>query len=489
MQRSVASHSSLSKERWLLPLKLCVIVGIGFGSVAALTYQNALRAARQEATESILPLAIDAISSDLREEFTRPVLFASGMAANTFIADWQQTGERQIDPIVRYLHAIQKQYATTTAFFVSNQTLRYYHTHGVIKTISPTSAQDAWYYRLRSLDRPYEVNLDRDTAQLSRQTVFVNYKFLNNDGEFSGAIGVGHSTDVLSSLIKRSETRHDIRVLFLDPAGQSLSLDRDQHANLSGISSITGIGDHADRIRQSPESSFSYTSNGQEFFLRSKLLPELGWHLVVTTPVRLSDRVLYNTLLPISLTGLICLVLVLALVYRATSNHHGRLEQLACTDPLTRSLNRHSFYELMLQTRARCQRDGTPLAVALLDIDHFKQINDRLGHPAGDAVLQGFAEVLRQTKRGSDLLFRWGGEEFLLLVPGLTCEQTMAALQDVSPKLAEGGIATETERVPVTFSGGVTMAKPDDTTKTLLERADRALYRAKQEGRNRIVGI
>ena len=482
-------HASLSREKWLLPLKLCLIVGVGFSTIAALSYRDALRGARQEAKESVLPLAVDAISSELSGAFTRPVLFASGMAANTFINSWQEQDEQPVSAITNYLKAVQKQFNTTTAFFVSARTKHYYHPEGVIKTLSPQSSQDSWFYRLRSLDRPYEVNLDRDTAQLSRQTVFVNYKFLNQAGEFTGAIGVGHSTDVLSALIRRSEKRHGIHVLLLDPAGRTLSLDKDQRPSLNNIQEVTGIGQFADEIRSSPESNINFYHNGTEYFLRSKLIPELGWHLVVTTPVNIADGLFRTTLVQISITGLICLTLVLFLVYRATANHHGRLAQIACTDPLTGALNRHSFSDHMRQIRARCRREDTPLAVALLDIDHFKQINDRLGHPAGDAVLQGFADAIRRSIGERDLLFRWGGEEFLLLLPDKTIRQATEAVERIGPELEHQGIATAEETVHVRFSGGVTVVQPGDSTKTLLERADRALYKAKHGGRNQTVGL
>ena len=482
-------HASLSREKWLLPLKLCLIVGVGFSTIAALSYRDALNGARQEARESVLPLAVDAISSELSGVFTRPVLFASGMAANTFINNWQLQGEQPTSAITDYLRAVQKQFKTTTAFFVSARTKRYYHPEGVIKTISPQSPQDAWFYRLRSLNRPYEVNLDRDTALLSRQTVFVNYKFLNPAGDFAGAIGVGHSTDVLSELIRRSEKRHGIRVLLLDPAGQTLSLDQHQQASLSRIQKVIGIGQYADQIRSSPEHTINYYYNGTEYFLRSKLIPELGWHLIVTTPINVADGLLRSTLMQISVTGLICLVLVLLLVYRATANHHGRLAQIACTDPLTGALNRHSFNDQMRLIRARCQRDHRSLAVALLDIDHFKQINDRLGHPAGDAVLQGFAAAILRTIGDRDLLFRWGGEEFLLLLPDKTLDQAIEMIKGLHAQLERQTIPTAGESIPVHFSGGVTAVEPSDSTKTLLERADRALYQAKHAGRNQTVGL
>lgn len=485
---SVVKHDNLSNHKWTLLVNIFLIVTVGFGCVAVLTYRNALLGARKEATESILPLAIDAISNDLREEFTRAVLVAEGMAANTFITDWLNHGEQDSIPIIRYLQRVQRDFATTTAFFISAQTNRYYHPRGEIKTIDPSSQQDAWFYRLKNLDSPYEVNLDRDTAKLSRQTVFVNYKYLDRSGKFRGAIGVGYSTDVLSDLIRRSELQHDIRVLFLDPAGQTLTLNRSDQANLKGIHEMPGIGRYTDRIKSTEGTSFSYFINGEEYLLRSKRLPELGWHLVVSTPVRKYHRTLHSTLIQICFTGLICLALVMALVYKATTRHHAKLAQIACTDALTGSLNRHSFKKHWQTLHDRCTQSHS-FAVALIDLDHFKQINDHHGHQAGDIVLQEFVRLLRHTLGTGNLIFRWGGEEFLLLMPDMTSQQASTMMHGIAGELNVSGIMCGSETIPVTFSAGVTTAFTDDTIKSILERADMALYQAKQGGRNKIVKL
>ena len=137
----------------------------------------------------------------------------------------------------------------------------------------------------------------------------------------------------------------------------------------------------------------------------------------------------------------------------------------------------------------RARRYGRDLSVVLLDIDHFKQVNDTLGHQAGDEVLQAVASQLGALSRSTDCVIRWGGEEFLFVFPETTTDEAAGIVERLRAHLesfpvhvsAEGGRA-----VPVTISGGVATLDVTDTLETLVYRADQALYRAKEEGRNQL---
>jgi diguanylate cyclase (GGDEF)-like protein/hemerythrin-like metal-binding protein len=137
----------------------------------------------------------------------------------------------------------------------------------------------------------------------------------------------------------------------------------------------------------------------------------------------------------------------------------------------------------MSRELGRARRYGQALSVAIVDIDHFKRVNDEYGHPVGDQVLARTAKLLSSCVRESDTVARWGGEEFALIAP-MTTEEGAASLAE---KLRSIMAATHLgPREPITASFGVAELRPDDTVETLLQRADEALYRAKQSGRNRV---
>jgi len=168
----------------------------------------------------------------------------------------------------------------------------------------------------------------------------------------------------------------------------------------------------------------------------------------------------------------------------------SELELLSQTDTLTGLANRRAYNERLDQALARQRRQGLPVALVLMDVDHFKRYNDTYGHPAGDRVLQHIAAILRQgVRQGQDLPVRLGGEEFGLLLENTNLEQAAQFAERMRTQLE--ALALEHRGLGpdayVTLSLGVAEAENDDTPTTLYHRADEALYQAKAQGRNRVV--
>ena len=166
-----------------------------------------------------------------------------------------------------------------------------------------------------------------------------------------------------------------------------------------------------------------------------------------------------------------------------------QIRQLATHDDLTGLLNRRAMLDRMQLEQRRSLRSGSPLLIAQLDIDHFKAVNDTHGHAAGDLVLQSFADTVRRNVRDTDVLARWGGEEFVLLLCDTPAADAVAlmerlrqAVQAMQVPVAQGG-----QPITVTVSIGLARHAPADPLAGTLERADRALYAAKAGGRNRVV--
>jgi diguanylate cyclase (GGDEF)-like protein len=174
-----------------------------------------------------------------------------------------------------------------------------------------------------------------------------------------------------------------------------------------------------------------------------------------------------------------------AVVALENARLHGMVERQALVDGLTGLANRRAAADALHAEAARAERLDTPLSVVLADIDGFKEVNDVHGHAVGDEVLRAFADVLRETLRESDVAGRWGGEEFLLLLPGAD-EEGAAQLAD---RVRVGLAARSTPSVPglrVTASFGVAEYAGESNTEQLVAAADSALYRAKRSGRNRV---
>ena len=165
---------------------------------------------------------------------------------------------------------------------------------------------------------------------------------------------------------------------------------------------------------------------------------------------------------------------------------NGELERLACTDHLTGVRNRRFTAGELERLVARGRRHGHAVSVALLDVDHFKAINDRHGHDAGDAVLVGVAARVAGRLRSDDVVGRWGGEEFLVLLPETGPGGAARVAEDVRAVIAAEPFAAGGGAVPVTASVGWATWDGDETGEALLRRADAGLYSAKAAGRNAV---
>jgi len=160
-----------------------------------------------------------------------------------------------------------------------------------------------------------------------------------------------------------------------------------------------------------------------------------------------------------------------------------QIEQLARTDPLTGLANRRHFDELFARERERATRLGSPISAIAVDLDHFKRVNDQYGHAAGDQVLEAVANCFRHHLRPYDVIARFGGEEFVILVPGATLEQAC----QIAERLRSAIRGIRIEGIPrVTSSFGVAGFETGESAESFLARADEALYRAKHGGRDRV---
>ncbi|WP_347554647.1 GGDEF domain-containing protein [Robbsia sp. KACC 23696] len=179
--------------------------------------------------------------------------------------------------------------------------------------------------------------------------------------------------------------------------------------------------------------------------------------------------------------------LTIGMIMMAHDRMAAALERHANIDFLTDLPGRRAFAEVAEKECLRAARFGRPLAIAMLDLDFFKQINDRLGHGVGDHVLMHFARLLPTSVRANDVCARIGGEEFALLLPETDIFAATDVIDRLRTKLLGAPCWDGARAVPFTFSAGVATFRPGDNLESLMARADQALYAAKHEGRNRTV--
>ncbi len=164
-----------------------------------------------------------------------------------------------------------------------------------------------------------------------------------------------------------------------------------------------------------------------------------------------------------------------------------KVKEESSTDPLTKVLNRRYFDLKIQEVVNEFSRYGSDTCFVMLDIDFFKKLNDRYGHQAGDKALEATAKLIKESVRKTDLIFRYGGEEFAAILSKTNIEDGRKLVEELRLRIAEQVFAYKGEPVSVTISCGITTMQSGDTAENLVERADKALYQAKENGRNRVI--
>lgn len=473
----------------LLPA-LGLLLALGFGSSALISYLAARASIDTQIAETTLPLSAETIDAELEGQLFQKVAVARAMAANSFLEDWLASGERNPAQVIAYLRGVRAEIDATTAFLVSQANGRYYHPDGILKQVSRTDPRDAWYYRFRDNPAPFEINIDRDTADRSRVTAFINQKIRDPQGRLLGVIGIGVEVSALKSLLRHMERRYHSEVLFSDASGRIL-LSSGGHASsgLQSLADLPGLRSRVGRILTRDNTAFHYAHLGQQIFINSRRLPELDWWLLVLQRSSPNQGGILTTLINNLLIALLITLVVLWLANLTIGDYQRRLELLATTDRLTGQLNRTAFDPLFSGLTQVALRRGECLSALLVDIDHFKAINDSQGHPVGDRAIQHVCLQMADRIRSGDHLFRWGGEEFLVLLPCCAPEAAEHLAWELCRAMRDHPLREAALNVPITVSIGLTDWQPGENQHELLARADRALYRAKQEGRDRVVRI
>lgn len=464
----------------------------GLVGIALISFLRARDLLHRQISGTTLPLTSDTIYAGVENDLLQPVLASGLMARNTLLADKLARGEADPDRIAAYLRGVQERTGAVTAFLVSDRTRSYHHPSGVLKQVSPDDPQDRWYFRFRDSGRTFEINIDRDTADLQRTTAFINVRLLDADGRFLGVVGLGLDIRSLMAQLQRYQQRYGGRILLVDQQGRiKLAADR----TTGSLDDIVGLAPHRRRILSAPSTALHLERIGRSSYVSSRRIPELDWVLVVQQTSSLALRQLENLLAQNLIAAVLISLVLLSLAQLTVGRQQRELERLASTDSLTGLLNRSAFEPLFQRHVAETRHRREPLAVALIDIDRFKQVNDHYGHPQGDDVICQLGRRIVQHIRPVDLLFRWGGEEFLLLLPGCALPRARDLLERLRSDLHDQPVALPErtslppfpdQLLPVTISIGLSVHRSEESSAELLQRVDEALYSAKRGGRDRL---
>ncbi|PKO08331.1 MAG: hypothetical protein CVU40_16245 [Chloroflexi bacterium HGW-Chloroflexi-2] len=469
---------------------LTVVLVFSFTFTSLVSYNVTRTSIDSDAKTKILPLISDNIYSEIQKELLQPIYNSSIMANDEFLVEWVLAGEQDTEEIVRYLQRIKERYGYFSAFYISARTNNYYYYEGILKQIRPEDEHDIWYYDFVRSGRHYDLDVDNDEATSGTLTIFINHRLEDNQGNFLGVTGVGLKMSEVGETLESYRKRFGHLIYLIDSEGLiQIHPDQDLVEN-TNIRELEGLQDIGDNILRNDDVTHYYefrTKNGEQT-LSARYLPDLDWYLIVeqdqTQALEAARLGLFGNIG----IGVVVTILVIGLVVIVVNLYISKLEETANRDELTGLYNRRKMDEILSREIAFSKRYGEPLSLMMMDIDYFKSVNDSYGHHAGDHYLVEFAKVLREEVRLVDYVGRWGGEEFIILLPKTNVEQAKGLAERLRYAVEVMQIESGRGLISRTVSIGIASAQSGKMdVDEIIRHADEAMYRAKQQSGNCVV--
>lgn len=386
---------------------------------------------------------------------------------NTFFENESDNQEK----LQTYLENISEIYDFSPVYLCSYNTNTCYGSNGLLQTFSEQNAHDAWFFEKESktsITAPYESLLIEDDDQSAN--FYITYAVFDTTGNPLGLFMLNLDYDQAMAPIWEKADQLNADIHLLHPEG-------DYHGPLPNVSNSNAyINLPISTYDRSGDFNF-YIEN--DVYVAYRYIEEMGRFIVITQT--LSDNMLQIFIMTFLIVTLILLMIVL-IVLRFFNNSSRKIIHHASIDNLTGVLNKSSYDDRISDALELCSKYNIQSTLIFIDIDHFKGINDSLGHDAGDDVIKSVAEMLKSTKRKDDFLFRWGGDEFAIIAR-CTLDDALGLSRRILNNAHDIAIHNEGH---VTLSIGVSELLPNDSKKDCFNRADQALYHAKEQGRDQI---
>jgi diguanylate cyclase (GGDEF)-like protein len=458
----------------------------GFVVTSLLSYFSARASLSDQISNQMLPLAADKLHAELLGELSTFVAVSRQMAVDTFVRDWMKSGENDAQQIEEYLRSVKMNNNAFTAYYISEKSRRYYHSSGEYRVIDENNEGDSWYFERKHSPRDYDIILSKDEMNKEEVIVFINYEVLDDQAAFVGIAGVGTRLTEIQQQLNNYHLQYGGRAYLVDQSGTVLFHDQ-SFGSMGSIHESIALSPIAEQILSPGSHSLHYREHGETILLNSLALGDFGWFLILESQADGANDSILKALVGNLVGAVFVTAITLCLLYFVFNGYQRKLENMATVDYLSKALNRSAFDVIFSQTLAMAKRKkSAPCSLVLFDIDKFKVVNDTYGHTAGDTVISRLADVVRSQIRQSDVFCRWGGDEFILLLPDCHAEKARDVAEKISQNINRENFDFCDGSVTVTLSAGVIDFSSYENKGVLISRVDEALYRAKKHGRNRI---
>ncbi len=414
----------------------------------------------------------------VRDELLRPLYIAETFASSVDFMMSMDSVDFDEEFLLRRLQDMEQDLGLK--FFVAGErTRKQYFSDG--STLDLVEGEVAWYFEGMALEK----DIIADLGQVGDVHLYFDVKIYSSDREFLGYVGVGKPIRQFVDTFNRHKAQYGYDFLFVNDRNEIILTSLPElvvtDAYIPTLESLEWFG-HGNASRGSHDSEVIQVDD-EDFLISEFGIEQLGWRLLLLTPLEARQAQTMQAFMISAATSMGSVSLLAVAILSLMLLYKKHLERRTEVDLLTDLPNRN-FVE---RRYTELQRDGGTLCVIIIDLDHFKTINDTYGHEAGDRVLKAAATIFSGVLRDEDTVGRWGGEEFVMLLPTKSVETGKAIAERARRRLENLTIELRESSVSITASFGVAFGPVrDESLADLLARADKVLYEAKEMGRNQV---
>ncbi|WP_299076062.1 sensor domain-containing diguanylate cyclase [uncultured Paraglaciecola sp.] len=413
------------------------------------------------------------------EQLMQPLHISQTLAKAKELKDLMQDPVHSEEQIFATLKRLNQEFSLN--FFIASEISRIqYDSQG--DKIELTEEKVDWYFRYKA--QP-EIAM-ADIGQWQNPQFYIDLKIYDDAGNFLGVFGVGKSLNAFTQVFNEYKKTYGYDFIFVDQ-DKNITLTSDPELLIKGVT-FKNLTDLPWFQSLEPEQQQGSLNNlllqikGQEALIAELKIAPFDWTLYIITPLQSRQTEISQGFIISVVTLLVVIFGLFLLIYNLLYYFKKDIQKIKQIDILTELANRSNitlkFEELMY--------DKQSVSLVLIDIDNFRPINETHGRKAGDIVLRQVAKMLQHDIRGRDILGRWGGEEFILLMPDTGPHEAVELCKTLCEKLAAMTITTGTTSIQVTASFGVSYTATPRTMSEVISAADDALFSAKRDGRNMV---
>ena len=423
--------------------------------------------------------AVSPVYELVRDELLRPLYIAETFASSIDFTANMDSPDFDEAVLLRRLQDMEQDLGLT--FFVaSERTRKQYFSNGT--TLDLIEGEVSWYFEAKARDKEFMADL----GQVGNVHLYFDVKIYSRDREFLGYVGVGKPIQQFVDTFDRYKAQYGYDFLFVNDRNEIILTSLPElvvtDAHIPKLESLEWF-DHGDSAQGSHDSEIIQV-NDEDFLISEFGIEELGWRLLLLVPLEARQAQTTRSFVISALTAVVSVLLSAMTIFFLMLLYKQNLEKKTEVDVLTGLPNRNFIQRRYNQL----QRDGGTLCAIIVDLDRFKTINDTYGHDAGDRVLKAAANVFKEVLRDRDIIGRWGGEEFVMLLPDTSVDAGMAIAERARRRLESLTIELREADVSITASFGVAFGPArDEPLADLLARVDKVLYEAKEMGRNQVI--